>query len=1684
MMDYRINIFMALRMAFLLVGILLHFFVSGQSNDWLNYDRDYYKIPTSSDGIYRLSYTTLSASGLSVDDLDPREIKVYHRGEEVSVYISGQEDGSFDQNDYLEFIGKRNDGTLDKLLYEDESWMTNPHYNTHNDTTAFFLTIDPGNMGKRISAPAAGEGLEQVDTYELESLQHFAEQYALGREYFPGVHLSVYDQGQGWTSATISRGRSRTLTFESLGQVVEGNANPVLELSLGGRSETSHKMSVEIGPTVNNLRELGQYTFEEFENYVLVEQLEQADFSAGGECYIRVTSMGVDNNLDNISINYAQLNYSSTGVSGDFEVENITFSEGNKALVINNVNEEYTAYNITDISNPIRLEVKKTGADLYLPTGATAGQVLIQNQENIVELNVLEKVRFRDLLNQPANFIIISHKLLREPADNYGDPVGAYAAYRATPVGGGFDTLTVNVQDLYNQFSYGEKSPLGIRRFLALYQEQYVPENILLVGRAYGIFNTKRSSGITYFYRDNPAVFSFQELVPTFGYPYSDNRFVIGLDPSKPLERNISVGRIPARTPNDVAAYLDKIKEKDALGVSETWQKDLIHLSGGRSAFELERFYNFLNGFKVIAEDVYLGGNVETVRKRSNETTELINISDQINAGLSLVTFFGHAAPSTTDIDIGFVSVNEMGYRNKGKYPILLLNGCDAGNAFGDAYTFGEDWIITPERGASNFLAHADVGIDVYLRRFSESFYTTAFADSSMIYQNLGKVKLQAEKLFYSRYGDSEVNQSHANQIIMLGDPAARIFPANKADYAVYADDIELGGVNDQVLNSLSDTLELSLPIRNLGIVDLDEVDVDVSRQLPDGTLITLPTNTIPPVFRLDTLVLSIPNSGINSFGDNLFTITINKGKEIEEMTYANNTVSVSFFVPLSGTLNLFPLDFGIVNEREVELIAQIPGLATEQRNLTIQLDTASDFSSPRRKEVRITTSNLARWKVNLFEDIPQADSLTFYWRTKFSTPREGEDVSWKGSSFSYIENGPEGWTQRKLPQFLDNQLSNLSISVSDQQWQFQETALNIDVFTFGSENEDYSVENTQIMLNGVAYILDTFNRFCKNGTLGLMAFDHQTLEPYLPVPLVTIDVLDSRSCGRVPQVIQSISNANITGEGNTMLLDFVDGMKEDDYVIIFSVGEVTFSDWPDEAYIKLKELGANEATLRNLVTGDPYILFGKKGMRPGEAIEVVPTTDDEIERDSQVISFETDIQGYFPTGNILSPKVGPASDWISFFNEVRGKDLFQPENSSMDVLGVTPDGGEVSLLQDVTLETMDLTGFDASSYPYLRLRYSLEDLPDQELPQLAKWQVDYTGVPEGVLILNDQRSEVILDEGEADQLTFEFINISKHDFLDSIQVDYSFLNVDQRKVTEHTFKIPAVKGGESTIFTIDFDSKGNGGNNSLNVFVNPRILTEQVYRNNVMDLPEFYKVNGDDLNPVLDVNFDGKYIMNGDIVSPTVIISAKVKDENKIALKQDTTGMELMLRAPCETCEFEKISFSNERVKWFPATDNADFTIEFQPGPLDDGIYTLKINASDAAGNMAGSVPYEVSFEVINESQITNFYPYPNPFSSSVRFVFTVTGAEIPDEIKIQIMTITGKVVKEIFQDELGPVSIGNNITEYAWDGKDEFGDQLANGVYIYRVMVRKNGQFMEHRNTSGDKAFKKGYGKMYLLR
>ena len=91
---------------------------------------------------------------------------------------------------------------------------------------------------------------------------------------------------------------------------------------------------------------------------------------------------------------------------------------------------------------------------------------------------------------------------------------------------------------------------------------------------------------------------------------------------------------------------------------------------------------------------------------------------------------------------------------------------------------------------------------------------------------------------------------------------------------------------------------------------------------------------------------------------------------------------------------------------------------------------------------------------------------------------------------------------------------------------------------------------------------------------------------------------------------------------------------------------------------------------------------------------------------------------------------------------------------------------------------------------------------------------------------------------------------------------------------------------------------------------------------------------------------------------------------------------------------------------------------------------------------------------------------------------------------MKIQILTVTGQVVREITKQELGAIHIGLNRTDFAWDGTDQFGDRLANGVYLYRVVARRaNGEeydLVSDKENGGNLSqyFQGGFGKMYLLR
>ena len=261
----------------------------------------------------------------------------------------------------------------------------------------------------------------------------------------------------------------------------------------------------------------------------------------------------------------------------------------------------------------------------------------------------------------------------------------------------------------------------------------------------------------------------------------------------------------------------------------------------------------------------------------------------------------------------------------------------------------------------------------------------------------------------------------------------------------------------------------------------------------------------------------------------------------------------------------------------------------------------------------------------------------------------------------------------------------------------------------------------------------------------------------------------------------------------------------------------------------------------------------------------------------------------------------------------------------------------------------------------------------------------------------------------------------------------------------------------------------------------------EQYHFNNIAN--KYFFVQGDITNPLLDVSFDGRYIMNGEIISAKPEILIKLKDENKYLALNDTSLFRIYL-SDLTTGTEKRVYFGlqenpEETIEWTPAAlpDNS-CKILYKPIFTKDGMYRLKVQAVDVSGNESGENDYSIDFEIINKATISRLLNYPNPFSTSTRFVFELTGSEIPDELRIDIFTVTGTLVKTIFLDEFGSIRIGKNISEYAWDGKDMYGDQLANGVYFYQVSIKINGKEIELRETEADKYFKKEIGKMYLLR
>ena len=1622
-------------------------------NNWYkaNPDQTYIKLVVSEDGIYRADFADFTQAGFDLTGVDAQKMKLLYRGKEVPMYVA--QDASH-KLIYLEFYGRSNDGKVDSIMYRDPisglhtpNLQPNKFKSLFTDESAYFLTWGDSD-GKRY--------LNFMDTtyVEYSPEPHFpyvsnsfwtAGQsggvYSNGgaNAYDPNFTLnSDYITGEGYVGPGYNANAPRIWAFTTE-KHAPNSENPItVRASVFFRSSGPHSLQIKLDgentPFVDTTLERG----------VAIHTIEgkfQAKLNRGTLLEFSSntpTSEGPDvQNMSVVQIFYDKLfdlgGEGKTSISGwnratpaFFQFANVVGSD---------------SVFVYDLKNPIRTIGKvvtvgsKKQANIIIP-GSTDARDLFMATDGGIQKPLIQDAKLTKLYNpvQPAEYVIISHPDLRESAE-------AYANYRDTAQINPLSVKLVMVDEIYDQYGYGSITPWAIKRFCkdALDNWTVKPQYFLLWGK--GVYRTREEE---------------RTIVPSFGFPATDYEYVSHFDQNSiELNPEAAIGRVNLLSNEEGLAYLEKVDIYEHTSW-EPWMKKGVFLGGGATVAEQNLIGSGMNYFIGAFSEEDLGGLVYSFQKTSNSTVidpAAESYHAEIDGGASLIHFFGHSSVNIQDVSIR----EPFEYSNFGRATFMIAMGCYGGNFTGEK-SFGERWITQKERGAIGYLANSSAGYISHLRDYGKSFYDNYFQN------NLGKPVgeiIRESFLSYTAESQSIQIRNHARQMNLQGDPAIILHHPTLPDYEINAAGVSFFPDN---FSAQTDSFEIRFAVQNLGRVTEDTVAVTIAQTPPNGRRIEHGSIKIPPVYYTDTFSVTLYNvDGGQIAGQNAFEIFVESENKLEEYSETNNRVSVNRIIPGNFPEILCPINHAVIGDNRVTLMASGIFMTREDDiDYVFEIDTSYQFNSPsliNSGDLR-GTATLVTWEV----PATLSPNTVYYWRVKL---KEVEPELWRRASFTYVPN-ETGWGQSTAYQYNEGTLENINANLETQVWAFDTAFVEYEFATLRGGNFELIREEDLLAAPNFA-----------------QGYSEDAIV-YTVVDDISLDVKIEDPTFGVVHV------AEIPAGLGKFVADMA-AVEPGDYVIVGSHRNPRVQTWGDEVFQALASIGVSDS-IRNLQDEDPFVLLGRKGGVVNSAQEVY--TPNQIGE----YKIRTPLFSFLGEGQIVSTEIGPATAWDNVSWDWDALDNGMDDFVSVTIKGVRRDGSDSLIhVNELPPAPYNLNTLNPERFPFLKLEGLVRDTVTRTAPQLAFWKVTHDPAADLVLDLSTDfefRSDT-LEPGDSIYVRLGVRNITAQN-VDSFTVRFSLEGRDNIPTVVGNLRLPPL--GANGYTEVEFESSTaaitSEGPARLTIHINPEENPiEKNYFNNLYVHPFF--IRADRLNPLLDVTFDGKHIINGDIVSPRPEILVELNDENTSIALDDTTNFDLYLRKGLSPADpFERI-FINDglgRVEWTPGELPANKAqIRFYPARnpiytesgMEAGMYTLRVQGRDGSGNSAGRNGsfYEINFEVVQERTLTQVINYPNPFSTSTRFVYTLTGAELPEVFQIQIYTVSGKMVKVIDLMEMGDISVGRNITDYAWDGTDEYGDPVGNGVYLYRTVVKFSNGFTL-RNEETQQYFNNGWGKMYLMR
>ncbi len=503
--------------------------------------------------------------------------------------------------------------------------------------------------------------------------------------------------------------------------------------------------------------------------------------------------------------------------------------------------------------------------------------------------------------------------------------------------------------------------------------------------------------------------------------------------------------------------------------------------------------------------------------------------------------------------------------------------------------------------------------------------------------------------------------------------------------------------------------------------------------------------------------------------------------------------------------------------------------------------------------------------------------------------------------------------------------------------------------------------------------------------------------------------------------------NVYAGGHYITDYVNFLDTLSSN-YLVAIAISDEGSDKMTTELRSKLKTLGS--VFIDSINHRASWAFIGRKGAASGTLPEAYSNEGaGAVAVDSTII--------YLPSeGSFLTSEIGRTTKW--------DKLVVSQETPSNSAITYTPIGIKANGVSDTLIElsfqdsVANLSHINSEIYPSIKILANFKISDDKQSPVLKFLGADYDDVAE--LAINYQVVSVEKDsitQGEKNKLTFFIYNVGETK-ADSVTVKVELHKPDNSSLTLTEF-VTAIDSSSKEKFEYDFEILNSFGFGdmaySITIDEDKKII-EFFEDNNFFQIPFYVKKDtstGINDSQISKVTFDEVEIMDwkggSDFVSNNPTIVFKLSD------KANQANAEITL---------DNVSII-ESVDY----DSSNKTYSFKP-ELGDGTHHIYFSIP-LNGISDEKIDTLIDFTVSNELQAKNIYNYPNPATDETYFTFRLS--IIPETLDIKIYTVAGRMIKTL---EFQNYDLRTGINKKHWDLRDQDDDEIANGVYLYKIILK----------------------------